>query len=68
MPDDELLVILASLDAWKQGLPRYEAVSDRPIPMLTQDRLLKGYYTALTLLLRPRTVSDDQSPARSTKH
>lgn len=44
MRDDELLGILASLEAWKQGLTRYDRASGPDVPMLTQDRLLKGYY------------------------
>lgn len=49
MHDAELLSVLASLDAWKQGLPRYERDAGKGLPMLTQDRLLKGYYMVCSL-------------------
>ena len=42
--DDELSRVLASLETWKQNLPRYERCAGRDTPALTPDRLLKGYY------------------------
>lgn len=44
MNDDEILGIVASLNKWKEGLPKFGQGSGQDIPMLTPDRLLKGYY------------------------
>lgn len=49
MHDDELLVVLASLNAWKQGLPIHDRDTGQDIPMLSPDRLLKGYYMVSTV-------------------
>ena len=42
--DDEVLGIVDSLNKWKEGLPKYGRDPGQDIPMLTPDRLLKGYY------------------------
>ena len=42
--DEEILGIVRSLDIWKEGLPKHGVESSQKIPMLTPDRLLKGYY------------------------
>ena len=42
--DEEILEIVASLNMWKDGLPKHGPGPDQNIPMLSPDRLLKGYY------------------------
>jgi hypothetical protein len=44
MEDEEILGIVATLNTWKEGLPKYGGGPGQDIPMLTPDRLLKGYY------------------------
>jgi len=45
MEDGEILGILASLNKWKEGLPKHDRDPDKSmLPMLSPDRLLKGYY------------------------
>lgn len=50
--DDEVLGIVDSLNMWKDGLPKCGRESGQDIPMLTPDRLLKGYYMVSKGLMR----------------
>jgi hypothetical protein len=51
MEDEEILGIVASLDAWKEGLPKHGGGAGQDIPMLSPDRLLKGYYMVSKALM-----------------
>jgi hypothetical protein len=44
MEDGEILEIVASLNMWRDGLPKHGPGPGQNIPMLSPDRLLKGYY------------------------
>jgi hypothetical protein len=44
MEDEETLEIVACLNMWKDGLPKHGPGPGQNIPMLSPDRLLKGYY------------------------
>ena len=56
--DEEILGIVRSLDIWKESLPKHGPDSSQKIPMLTPDRLLKGYYMVSQLALKLATIDD----------
>jgi hypothetical protein len=51
MEDVEILGIVASLNTWKEGLPEYGGGPGQDIPMLSPDRLHKGFYMVSRVLM-----------------
>jgi hypothetical protein len=51
MEHEEILGIVASLDRWKESLPKHGGGAGQDLPMLSPDRLLKGYYMVSEALM-----------------